>query len=351
LAENTLYHYRVHSADTLGHEVTSSDFIFTTASGGLLLADDFNASALDTDKWARGSNSGNQTAVIGGALWLRSQGAQSGWVMTRQAYVARNTTVTVKVVQPSDDGDLGMSPTYTLSSTNGIHGEPTWYRFYTYRASATGPYLLFVQWKKNGTISGLDVTGELVIEGTVYLRLRMDDSEIHFEASLDSVNWIDTYHEPFSLTGYSLDNVFHYELSGYRTAERGELVVDDFAIWSSSSSSRLARRAEMPKIAQEVVPRQFFLSPGYPNPFNLATRIILDLPENGRVQAVVFNLGGQEVARLHGEYFAAGSHMLRWPGTNAEGLAMGSGIYLLRVIFEADSGKREHSTRRLVLIK
>ncbi len=202
------------------------------AAAAPIFSDDFNASTLDLNKWRMGTNAGNQTAIVNNALQLSTQNAvyQSGWVVTRNPYPARNMTIAVKVVQPNNDGDLGLSPTYNLSSIYGLYNEANFYRFYTYRSTASGPYRLYVEWKKSGVLSGLDVTGTLVINGIVYLRLRGDEAKIHFEASLDGVTWTDTYNETFALPGYTLDTPFYYELAGYKTWSLGTFVVDDFSI-------------------------------------------------------------------------------------------------------------------------
>jgi hypothetical protein len=238
LQANTTYHYRVKSKDTAGNLAVSGDFTFTTlAPSSTIFADDFNAGSLDASKWLLGANAGNQSGVANNALELRSQGYESGWVLTRQAFVARNTAVAVKVLQPNGDGDLGISPTYTLASIYGIYNEPAWYRFYTIPSEQSGVYRLYVGWKKNGVVNGQDVTGNLLVTGPIYLRLRLDDNNIHFEASLDGTIWTDTYNEPFSLPGYTLDNAFYYELAAYKTWDKGVLIVDDFSITNMASPS------------------------------------------------------------------------------------------------------------------
>ncbi len=356
LQANTLYHFRVHSKDASENLATSADFTFTTSSaGGVIFSDNFDVATLDLNKWSRGGNSGNQAALVNNALELRSQGSQSGWVMTKQAYIAQNTAVTVKVVQPNNDGDLGMTPTINLGSGNGIFDQSNWYRFYVYRNQSSGPYLLYAQWNKAGAVNGLDVTGNLVVNGVVYLRLRCDATRIYFEASLDGVNWVTAYSEPFALPGYSLSNAFYYELAGYKTSINGVLTVDDFSITGSGSAAAELAAASSLEAAPAAIPSSFALSQNYPNPFSrnsgAATRMNLALPQPGRVRAVIYNLQGQEVKRLYETAFAAGSHVLQWNGANEKGEAVSSGAYLLRVIFEGEFGKREVMTRRLTLMK
>jgi len=353
LTAGTTYHYRVKSRDADGNQAVSGDFTFTTAAAALF-SDDFNSATLDAAKWQLGTNAGNQSAVVNGELELRSRGGESGWVITASAFPARNTMVTVKVTQPNDDGALGMSPTYDLTAATGIYNQATWYRFYVYRDQASGPYLLYVQWKKNGVVDGVDVTGNLVITGAVHLRLRCDNTQIHFEASPDGASWVDTYREPFALTGYTLDSNFYYELAAYRTSNKGILRVDDFSIvrGGTTAGATALTLAKPRKLSLSMaVPASFVVSQNYPNPFNIETRVNLELPENGRLQAGIYDLQAREVMPLQDGHLAAGYHVLHWQGNAAAGGTVSSGIYLLRVIFDGESGRRQVVMRRLTLLK
>ena len=353
LSSDTTYHYRVRSQDPSGNLALSADFTFRTlrANTSVLFADDFSGNALDASKWSLGANSGNRATASNNALRLQSLGSQSGWALTKQAYVAKNSAVTVRVTQPNDDGDLGMSPTFDLNAATGIYAQKNWYRFYVYRDQPSGPYLLYAQWSKNGAVVGRDVTSGIVItaQSGVYLRLRFDATQIYFEASLDGASWTTAYREAFALPGYSLDGAFYYELSAYKTQNKNALIVDDFAV-TTTASAALANLASEEN-AGDALPESFALSPNYPNPFNLATHVRLSLPEPGRVQAVIYNMPGQEVRRLYEASFSAGTHVLHWRGVNDSEESVSSGMYLLRVIFESASGARETVTRRLVVMK
>jgi|GEM_PF-2494563 len=352
LQANTLYHYRVKSKDAAGNLATSNNFTFTTGSATTLLADDFAGSALDANKWNRGANAGNQSLVTNSRLELRSQGAETGWVITRNAYVAKNTIVSVKAVQPNSDGDLGISPTFNLSSKFGIYDEPNWYRFYTYRNANSGPYRLFVQWKKNGAEGGLDVTGSLLINGAVYLRLRFDNTQIHFEASLDSVVWSNTYGEPFSLPGYTLSSRFYYELAGYNTGAYGVLAVDDFSIIQTGASSVSWGGVTKPDAPDDAPMPSAFALQNYPNPFNAATRIRFALPQDSEIELTVFDLGGRLVHELFNGSRSAGNHEMIWDGRNREGNELSSGIYLVRLRYRAEEfGDWSQLVQRVTMTK
>jgi len=351
LQANTTYHYRVRSKDAAGNLAVSGDFTFTTpAPATAIFADDFNSGSLDANKWQKGTNAGNQSAVSSNALELRSNGAVSGWVVTRHAYAARNTVVAVKAVKPSDDGDLGISPTYNLSSPYGIYDQANWYRFYTYRNTKSGPYRLYVQWKKNGVENGFDVTGNLVINGAVYLRLRFDSSKIYFEASLDGATWTKTYGETFTLPGYTLDTPFYYELAGYNAATHGVLTVDDFVISSGASSSIAAKPSGL-EAAAAAVPTTFALQ-NYPNPFNATTRIRFALPQEAEIHLSIFDVLGREVQELLVESRPAGTYEVIWDGKNRDGVTLGTGAYFVRLRYHLEgTGAWAQVVHRVMMVK
>jgi hypothetical protein len=356
LQPNKTYHYRVKSKDEAGNPAVSptaagGDFSFKTPSW--IFMDNFNTSALNANKWRLGTNTGNQSAVVDSALALRSQvtlsgSNENGWLITRNAHAARNTRVKLKVIKPNNDGALGMSPTYNLTSKTGISDQKNWYRFYTYRNGNLGPFHLFVQWKKNGVEGGHDVTGNLVLDDGFLMRLRFDNTNIHFEVSLDGTTWVDTYTEVFALPGYTLDSPFYYELSAYSTPTNGLWVIDDFAIFSETNS---AAKSEPINLSSSPLPSQFALH-NYPNPFNAATHIQAALPQEAEIHLSIFDLTGREVHELMAGLHAAGNYEFIWNGKNRHGIEFGSGIYLLRLRYRTDeNGAWSQIVRRVMMIK
>ncbi|HNW59155.1 MAG TPA: alpha-amylase family glycosyl hydrolase [bacterium] len=76
----------------------------------------------------------------------------------------------------------------------------------------------------------------------------------------------------------------------------------------------------------ESLPLSLSLAQNYPNPFNGATRLHFDLDRSGSVRLQIFNLLGEQVARLIDGYREAGAHAVTF---EASGLA--SGIYWCRL--------------------
>lgn len=75
-----------------------------------------------------------------------------------------------------------------------------------------------------------------------------------------------------------------------------------------------------------IIPEGFALFQNYPNPFNPTTTIRYDVAQVGHVRLTIYNLLGQEVARLVDKQHLAGSYTVAW---NASTLP--SGIYFCRM--------------------
>ena len=73
-----------------------------------------------------------------------------------------------------------------------------------------------------------------------------------------------------------------------------------------------------------------------PNPFNPATEIILDLPQDGQLRVTVFDAAGRRVARIADGPRAAGRQAVTWRGTDDAGRAVPSGIYFAKVAWQGE---------------
>jgi hypothetical protein len=88
------------------------------------------------------------------------------------------------------------------------------------------------------------------------------------------------------------------------------------------------------------------LAPNHPNPFNPSTSVRFALPTAGPVRLTVYDLSGRRVRTLVDGDLPAGEHVRRWDGRDQRGVAVASGMYVLRL--EADGTVR---TRKAALIK
>ncbi|MBN1825758.1 MAG: T9SS type A sorting domain-containing protein [Candidatus Eisenbacteria bacterium] len=78
-------------------------------------------------------------------------------------------------------------------------------------------------------------------------------------------------------------------------------------------------------------PARFRLYGNQPNPFNPSTHIAFDLPAEGRTRADVYDLSGRLVRVLSDRTLSAGSHTIRWDGTDDRGNEVSSAVYFCRV--------------------
>jgi len=96
-----------------------------------------------------------------------------------------------------------------------------------------------------------------------------------------------------------------------------------------------------------LIPNNFELKQNYPNPFNPMTTIRFGLPKESHVRLSVYDVLGQEVARLVDGDLAPGFHDASWRP------AGGSGIYLYRIdaAVKGEGGKGFTKTGKMVFIK
>ncbi len=93
------------------------------------------------------------------------------------------------------------------------------------------------------------------------------------------------------------------------------------------------------------VPSTYNMSQNYPNPFNPSTKIDYDLPYDGKVSIILYDISGREVANLVNEVKTAGYYQVNF---NASNLA--SGMYFYRINAQG-SANNFVQTKKMVLIK
>jgi len=72
------------------------------------------------------------------------------------------------------------------------------------------------------------------------------------------------------------------------------------------------------------------LNQNYPNPFKQETIIKFTLDEPMQVTLEIFNIHGQKVTTLVAKHLSAGTHRIKWDGTDVSGNNAPKGIYLYR---------------------
>lgn len=99
-------------------------------------------------------------------------------------------------------------------------------------------------------------------------------------------------------------------------------------------------------VAGDYIPEDYMLYSNYPNPFNPSTTVKFELPESSIVELVVFDILGNEVATLVDENMSAGVFTKTF---NASTLS--SGVYLLKINAQGESGKTYQKISKMILMK
>jgi hypothetical protein len=131
----------------------------------------------------------------------------------------------------------------------------------------------------------------------------------------------------------------------FRQAEAGSpspIITEAVASTRQAQSVRVEIRPSASR-----VPAAYILHAARPNPFNPATAIAYEVPEQAHITLTVYNLAGQQVVRLVDGVQAPGSYTAVWDGRNAYGQPVASGVYLYRLTSSSGFSR----TRRVTLLK
>jgi len=97
-------------------------------------------------------------------------------------------------------------------------------------------------------------------------------------------------------------------------------------------------------LSGEILPREFSVAQGYPNPFNPSVTVPFTVPSSGEVSFCLYNVLGQEVFTTS-QLYQAGYHSFHFT-TGRGGSELVSGIYFLQIAY-----KGQVKTQKLMLLK
>lgn len=95
-----------------------------------------------------------------------------------------------------------------------------------------------------------------------------------------------------------------------------------------------------PETPQTVI-RSFQLKAGFPNPFNGETTFEYQMPRGNNVNINIYNTLGQRVKKLVSGFRGQGVHMVTWNAIDDQGLAVASGLYVIRAEYESETQARK----------
>jgi flagellar hook assembly protein FlgD len=116
--------------------------------------------------------------------------------------------------------------------------------------------------------------------------------------------------------------------------------------WGGTIVRRVANSTDVAEDTGQTLASRLILRDNYPNPFNPQTTIYYTLPEPGRVQLEIFNVGGALIRTLVDETQAAGERLKIWDGRDDHGRAASSGVYFYRL-----RTGNESVAKRMVLLR
>ena len=124
----------------------------------------------------------------------------------------------------------------------------------------------------------------------------------------------------------SLDKNIRFKIE---SLDRDNAIFDiDYIALDNNGGVLFSGRKTMDVIA---VPDEYALHPNYPNPFNPLTRVNYDIPKDGPVELIVFDILGREVVTLMDANIQAGYHTMTWRGLNKHRPAVAAGVYFFQL--------------------
>ena len=101
----------------------------------------------------------------------------------------------------------------------------------------------------------------------------------------------------------------------------------------------------LPGTGVEGTPLAFGVRTSCPNPFTETTTLALALPAPSPVTLSIYNTAGRLVRNIEQGILGAGTHLLRWDGSDDGGRRVASGVYFLRVT----AGERTEDRKAVLL--
>jgi len=159
-------------------------------------------------------------------------------------------------------------------------------------------------------VSTADIKVNVILDG----REIPDGSRLHL-ASVGAFNIMDEYYRPLN----------YLQVGGPPMVE-----------WENQGTAA--------GVTQQV--HVFGLEPNYPNPFNATTVISYSLSAPCRVSLEIYDILGRRIRTLVNRAQTVGKHEAIWDGLDAQGHALASGMYFIRIV----AGDFQE-TRKMVLMK
>ncbi|MAT59937.1 MAG: hypothetical protein CMF23_18345 [Ignavibacteriae bacterium] len=134
----------------------------------------------------------------------------------------------------------------------------------------------------------------------------------------------------FILTGFGIPSSLDIEASNQFSFNSADGENYEFTINSVVTS-----------LEDEVIPYKFTLDQNYPNPFNPITTISYEVPEDGFVSLLVYDLLGNEIQELVSENQKAGRYNIQFNGSQ-----LSTGVYFYKLLIND-----KKAVKKMILLK
>ena len=105
-------------------------------------------------------------------------------------------------------------------------------------------------------------------------------------------------------------------------------------------------------VSEASLPKEFELFSNYPNPFNPSTTIMYALPYQSSVYLSIYDITGRLIKSFSIPSQSSGYQSIVWNGTNENGNAVSSGVYLYRISVKSlENNETYIKTAKLMMLK
>ena len=120
------------------------------------------------------------------------------------------------------------------------------------------------------------------------------------------------------------------EIDGLEAGEQLTFVYDGDTLSSEIQFNSMSHR-DIELEFEAPLPSSFALHQNYPNPFNPVTTIRYDVPDDGLVRIIIYDLMGRKIKTLVDGVSTPGRYSITWNGTDDFGKPVSSGMYFYRM--------------------
>jgi len=134
-----------------------------------------------------------------------------------------------------------------------------------------------------------------------------------------------------NLIGQTTDTYFRDESVLNVATLYYRVAVEDDAHNRSVSEEIAVTTSDVKFSGEADTPETYQLNENFPDPFNPSTEIAFQIPKDGQVTIIIYNLLGEKVKTLTNQFYATGRYRLTWNGQDDHGHDAYSGIYFYRM--------------------